>query len=96
MSENQFLGNLLNDNEEIKESKLINTKKEIFGKFRSTSAPPEVEKETFEEEDEENEDKYRNTLNYYSYYQNNRLLNPRLPPPIFNPRTNWQLFHKVI
>jgi hypothetical protein len=86
MSEN-FIGNILK--EEIgKESKFVNSKKELFGKFRSSSAPPEIDNQIYLNKEEKD-----NSSNeeYYNFY-NNRMLNPRLPQPL-TQRNNW--FSKV-
>ena len=55
-NENHFIGNILDDNEEdrqrrilinmlkpMAENKLLSEKKAEFAKFRSTSAPPEMD-----------------------------------------------------
>jgi hypothetical protein len=95
-----FLGNILNEEDNSEEtigngglsrplesfpSKLLDKKAE-FAKFRSSSAPPSVvdEEPRGTPVSEEDADAFRADPAYYTYYYNQRLLNPRLPPPVVN------------
>lgn len=102
MSERNYIGNILDDNEEdrqrrtlinmlkpMAENKLLSDKKSEFAKFRSTSAPPEMDSNlepTTPVTHEDPYDQFRSDPAYYTFYHQRRLLNPRLPPPI---TTNW-------
>jgi hypothetical protein len=65
---------------------LVDRKSEL-AKFRSSSAPPEMDSE-FEPTTPLNNEKdlFRTDPAYYQFYYSQRLLNPRLPPPIV---TDW-------
>jgi hypothetical protein len=83
--QDQLLSNILIEEDEEKFMK-----KEEFGLFRSGSAPPDIVQPTmnsFSSSDEMKSD-YRYDPAYYNYYYSQRLVNPRLPPPIVNWRTS--------
>jgi len=84
MTETQLIGDILNDTEEQQHPQNKFLEKEELARFRSSSAPPRSEEQNendFFSKDPTNEDFRYNPI-YYTYYQKNRLLNPRLPPPI--------------
>jgi len=91
MTETQLIGDILNENEDVeteqdtgKLSVLDQVKKEELARFRSSSAPPRSEEHLPFDQDADQLD-FRYDPDYYAYYQENRLLNPRLPPPIVTP-----------
>lgn len=97
MAETHLIGNILNDEEEKKslrnfkskkpESKLILDRRAELAKFRSSSAPPEVDADLEPSTPLNNErESFRADPAYYQFYYSQRLLNPRLPPPIV---TDW-------
>lgn len=70
-------------------SKFLDHKAEL-AKFRSSSAPPTVVEEALAPSIEGEEvDDFRADPAYVEYYYNQRLLNPRLPPPIVATQT-WK------
>jgi hypothetical protein len=78
--QDQLLSNILIEEDEEKFMK-----KEEFGLFRSGSAPPDVQ--PMNSFSDEMKSDYRYDPAYYNYYYSQRLVNPRLPPPIVNWRS---------